>query len=328
MSIFLTGATGFLGKNLLRRLLNDGERVSVLVRGASRLGVRHENLTVHEGDLEDRDAVAGAMRGATQVYHVAAAVKEWVKDWSVFDRVNVAAYEQLLNIAADEGALRIVHTSSFMALGHSDGPGIGDETMPRDPDHFHNPYERTKFLAQQIDEKFIQRGAPIVVVQPGVIFGPGEVTEGNIVVVMLRDMATGKFPGIPGHGGQRWCYSFVDDVVEGHLLAMSKGRVGESYVLGGDNVTLDELVDLASKHLGRKVPRRHLPLGLLRVSARMMEWGARLTGKPPMLTAGKVGVLEHNWAYSSEKAVRELGYRPTPFPKALGKRWRGCVPRA
>jgi len=267
--------------------------------------------------LTDPDSVAAAMKGARRVYHVAAAVKEWVRDWSVFDRVNVEAYESLLNIAMNEGVERIVHTSSFMALGHSDRDTVADETLRHEPDHFHNPYERTKLQASLLDEKYAQKGAPIVTVITGVIFGPGELTAGNLVVEMFIDMAKGKFPGIPGNGKQIWSYSFVRDVADGHILAMKNGKVGESYVLGGENITMNHLIASAANELGIKTPKMHLPLWLLTGSAFFMEQIAKLTGKNPMLTVGKVGVLGHHWAYSSQKAADQLGYAITPFPEAL-----------
>ncbi|MCC6156506.1 MAG: NAD-dependent epimerase/dehydratase family protein [Deltaproteobacteria bacterium] len=323
MTTLLTGATGFLGKNLLRELLSRGETVRVLVRSPEALGVTHERLEVVPGDLRDDAALDLALAGAKRVYHVAAVVKEWVTDWSIFDRVNVDAYETLLKKAMAAGVERIVHTSSFMAIGHSDANQIADESLEHEPKHFHNPYERTKYLASLVTKRYLDKGAPIVTVLPGVIFGPGELTEGNIVLIMIRDMWAGKFPGIPGDGKKLWSYAFVRDVVAGHVLAMEKGQVGRAYILGGDNVSLDMLVDLAAERLGKKVPKRHIPLGLLSFSAFFMEKIAGMTGKPPMLTRGKVGVLAHNWAYDSTRAKNELGYTITPFEHALEEsiRW-------
>ncbi|MBZ0273323.1 NAD-dependent epimerase/dehydratase family protein [bacterium] len=319
MPVLITGATGFLGKNLLKRLLDDGEEVVALVRNPAALGVTHDRLSVIGGDFTDRAAVSDALGRVDRAYHVAAAVKEWVRDWTVFDRVNVDAWRAFLDIAADKGVSRIVYTSSFMALGNSDRVGVGDETLEHEPDHFHNPYERTKALAARITREYAARGAPVVTVMPGVIFGPGELTEGNLVVQMLIDMTRGKFPGIPGSGKQKWCYAFVEDVVEGHVLAMQKGRAGERYILGGENIDLDTFVDVAARLLERKVPRRHVPLGLLTASAHLMETWARIAGGTPMMTVGKAGVLRHHWAYSSEKAVAEIGYRVTSFEKALAR---------
>lgn len=317
MSVFLSGATGFLGGKLLKRLLEEGESVRVLVRKPSAFDLKSERLKIVQGDLCDPEALEEALGDASRVYHLAAAVKEWVKDWTVFERVNVDGFESLLKIAMARGVERVVYTSSFMALGHSDLRGVGDENLVHEAKHFHNPYEKTKHQAFLIGQDYLQRGAPLITVIPGVIFGPGELTEGNLIVQMLRDMAHNRFPGIPGDGKKLWSYAFVDDVVEGHLSAMRKGKIGERYILGGENISLNSFVDQARKHLGVKVPTRHLPLKLLDISAFFMERLARLTGKPPLLTRGKVGVLAHSWAYSSEKAVEQLDYRITPFEEAL-----------
>jgi NAD+-dependent farnesol dehydrogenase len=331
MTTLITGATGFLGKNLLTMLLENGEKVRALVRNPDALGVRHDNLEIFKGDLTDPISLSTAVKGASRIYHVAAAVKEWVKDWSIFQRVNVDAFEALLTIAGAEGVERVVYTSSFFALGHTDRQRIADESLVHEPEHHHNPYERTKYLAYQIAKKYASQGIPIVTMMPGVIFGPGELTEGNLVVGMLMDMVRGKFPGIPGDGKKLWAYSFVRDVARGHILAMEKGTLGETYILGGDNIDLNYFVDVAARELRVKVPRIHLPLGLLDVSAWFMEVIAKWTGKPPMLTRGKVGVLAHNWAYSSKKAQDQLGYTITPFDEGMAEtvRWmreKGLLP--
>ncbi|MCB9479832.1 MAG: NAD-dependent epimerase/dehydratase family protein [Deltaproteobacteria bacterium] len=333
MSTLITGATGYLGARLLRRLLDDGEQVRALVRDPNRLGIEHPNLEIVRGDMLDADSLARAVHGCARVYHAAAVVKEWVTDWSIFERVNVDAYETLLKICRSEGVERVVHTSSFMAIGQTDdAPGrIADETTEHEPHHHHNPYERTKYLAHLVTKKYVEAGVPIVTVNPGVIYGPGPVTEGNLVGGMIIDMTRHRFPGVPGNGKTRWCYAYVDDVVNGHVQAMAKGRVGERYILGGENVTLDEFVERAKDELGRWVPTMHLPLFLLMIGAHGMEQVAKLTGKAPMLTVGKVGVIKHNWAYSSAKAEQELGYAITPFAEGIRRtvadlRERGLVP--
>jgi NAD+-dependent farnesol dehydrogenase len=319
MSTLLTGATGFLGNNLLRRLLDDGNQVRVLVRNPKALGVESDKLTIIQGDLRDAEAVEKAVDGAKRIFHVAAVVKEWVKDWSIFQRVNVDAWETLLKTAQRAGVQRIVHTSSFFALGQTDAATVADESLRHEPDHFHNPYEQTKYLASKITADYVGSGVPVISVIPGFIFGPGAMTEGNMIAKTLQDMGRGKFPGIPGDGEKQWTYSFAGDVVNGHILAMEKGSVGQSYILGGENHTLNEFVEVAQKHLGRKIPKRHLPLGLLKFSAFFLEKIANATGKPPMLTRNTVATLRHNWAYSSQKAIDELGYTITPFDEAILK---------
>ncbi len=317
MTTLITGATGFLGGNLLRRLLADGGQVRALVRNPNDLKIKSDNLTVMQGDLRDVEAVERAVDGARRIYHTAAVVKEWVKDESIFERVNVDAYETLLKTAQRAGVRRIVYTSSFFALGRTDKDGVADENLRHEPDHFHSPYERSKFLAAKITAEYVDKGVPVVSVIPGFIFGPGPMTEGNMITAMLRDMGIGKFPGIPGDGEKLWTYSYVNDVVDGHVLAMQKGRVGQSYILGGENISLNEFVGIAGKHLKRKVKKRHISLRTLLITALIFEQIAKLTGKPPMITRNTAASLKHHWAYSTQKAVSDLGYTITPFEEAI-----------
>lgn len=331
--VFLTGGTGYLGGNVARRLLSRGHEVRALARkGSPAEGLRgKKGVTLVEGDLAEPEGFAAALRGCDALYHVGAVVKEWVKDWSIFDRVNVDAPPRLFLLARDAGVRKIVYTSSFFAIGPSDrGPGcVADETTTHEPGHYHNAYERTKALALPRVAGTVRQGAPVVTVCPGMIYGPGEVTEGNFVVNLLLDVGKGKLPGLPGDGSKMWSYVHVDDVVSGHLLAMEKGRVGESYILGGENVPLRNLFLEYEKLTGVRAPRRRLPFLLLK-SVAACEQALALFGRRPNLTIGKVGINEHHWAYSSAKAERELGYRFRPFAQGLAElvawmRERGLV---
>ncbi|MDP8256443.1 MAG: NAD-dependent epimerase/dehydratase family protein [Candidatus Alcyoniella australis] len=319
MTTLITGSTGFVGKLLLKRLLLEGQQVRALVRDPSKLGnlVDHPALEIFQADLEQFDRLPAALQGIDRLYHSAAVVKEWVRDWSVFDRVNVKAHRRLLDAALDAGVKRIVHTSSFIALGHSDGPGVADETAQHEPGHFHNPYERTKYQAMRISEELAAQGAPIVMVLPGIVFGPGELTQGNLIVNMLSDWAAGRLPALPGPCDKPWSYAYVGDVVNGHMFAMERGKLGERYILGGENKTMDQLFAKAAQLSGRKPPRLHLPLWLLKGSAAMLAGLGNTLRFTPPLVPGTVGVAEHAWAYSSQKAIDELGYTITPFDQAL-----------
>ena len=319
MTTLITGATGFLGSHLLELLNAKGEPVRVFARSPEKLGEmgQKENVQIIPGDLDDPEAIYEAMRGVKRVYHPAAAVYEWVKDWSVFERINVLAWENIIKAAISTGVERIVYTSSFMALGPSDEEGEGDETLIHEPDHFHNPYEKTKVEGYQVAQKFIEAGAPIVVLCPGVIFGPGPLTEGNFAVELIRQMANGELPGIPGKGKTRWCFSYVEDVANGHLAAMENGRIGETYILGGENRQFIELIDIVCNLGGITKPKKNIPLWIMTLGALAMELVAKSTGKAPMITRGRVGVMRHDWAYSSRRAVRELDYKMTDFGQAV-----------
>ncbi len=319
---FLTGGTGYLGGNLARRLSRDGHAVRALARKGSRVsGIeRLPGVTIVEGDLAAPEGFSSALRGCDGLFHVGAVVKEWVEDWSIFDRVNVDAPPRLFRLARDAGVKKIVYTSSFFAIGPSDRGqgGVVDETTTHEDGHWHNEYERTKALALPRVLETARAGAPVVTVCPGMIYGPGEVTEGNFVVNLLVDVARGKLPGLPGDGSKMWSYVHVDDVVQGHLLAMEKGRPGEVYILGGDNVALRDLFLEFERLTGVRAPRRKLPFFLLKAVG-AIEQALAVLGRRPNLTIGKVAINEHHWAYSSAKAERELGFAHRPFAEGLAQ---------
>ena len=320
MAVFVTGGTGFLGKNLVRELVRRGERVRLLARDPARArDVAGPAVEVVPGDLVDTDAVRSGLEGCERVFHVASLVKEWTRDSSIFDRVNVKAFRTLLEATREAGVKRIVYTSSFMAIGRSDrnSNGIADESLEHEAGHYHNPYERSKAEALALAMREAKNGLPIVVVVPGVIYGPGELTEGNIVVRILRDHLRGKLPGIPGNGSRRWSYAYVDDVVRGHLLAMEAGRLGERYILGGENASMNELFEVFAEVSGTKPLRRHVPYGILKTVAVLEEGKAKLGLGTPRITRGFVEIQKHDWAYDSSKAKRELGYTITPLREGL-----------
>ncbi len=320
MRVLVTGATGFVGKNLVRELLRHDYEVAILARRTSDLtGLPVNSVDVRWGDITDPAAVRDALDGVEAAFHLAALVKEWVPRNQLYWEVNVEALQTLLRASVEFSLERVVYTSSFMAIGSSDGLDEADESTTHAPNHFSNLYERTKYEAGLVAQRFAKGGAPIVTICPGVVYGPGDLTEGNIMVRHLRDFLTGNLPGIPGDGSQRWCFSYIDDVVAGHRLAMEKGKAGERYVLGGENAPLREFFNIAMELSGTTTPPRQVPFLLLEAVAALGEVKAALTRKPPSVALGAVRAYKHNWAYSSEKAVAELGYAVTPLREGIAR---------
>lgn len=318
MTTLITGATGYVGSAVLKLLLEKNERLRIFTRSPKKLEhlAGREGVEILSGDLDDPEDIGAAVKGISKIYHCAAVVTEWVTDPTVFEQINVLAVENLIKAALLENVGRIVYTSSFMALGPS-GDNTGNESLVHDPKHFHNIYERTKYNGYQTAKKYAEGGAPLVIVSPGVVFGPGPVTEGNFSVGIMQKIADKSMPALPGGGKTTWSFSFVEDVAQGHLLAMEKGTDGENYILGGENQPLSIFIESACDMTGIQAPKRSVPLFVLWLAAAGMELAAKLSKKPPMITKGQVGVMKHNWAYTSEKAEKELGYAITPFPQAL-----------
>jgi len=310
----LTGGTGFLGKSVARALAARGHALRLLARAASDLSGLPAEAEIVRGDVTDGEGLRRAAAGCDAVVHMAALVKMWVPDRGRFEAVNVGGFRNALAAARAAGA-RLVYTSSFIAVGPA-GPEPADESRVHAGDRFRNAYERTKARADAAAREAAALGADIVILYPGVVYGPGDLTDGNLVVKMVADHLRGRLPGIVGPGDRLWSYAFVDDVAEGHGLALERGRKGERYFLAGENATLGQLFATLERLAGARPPRR-IPYGLASALGRAMFLWAELTGHPPALTHEVVEVFREHWAYRSEKAERELGYRPRPLAEGL-----------
>ena len=315
MQILITGVSGFLGGRLAQAFSRAGHAVRGLVRDPSRWTDRPAGAEVATGDVVERATIAAAAEGCEAIVHAAALVKLWVRDRRSFDRVNVDGLANVLSVARERGA-RVLWASSFFALGPTDGR-ILDVDDPRMTERFCTPYERTKWIADQLARRVPASDVDLVRLYPGILFGPGSLTEGNYVVRMLAQHARGKLPGLLGRTDLRQCLAFVDDVAEGFVLALERAAPGSGYVLGGENVTTAELFARFARLTGVTPPRRIIPFGIATALGAAQRAFARLTGVTPQLTDESVEVYKHEWAYTSERAVRDLDYRITPFDEAL-----------
>jgi len=315
VKVLLTGGTGFLGKNVAHRLAAAGHRLRFLVRpGSVREGLP-EGAEFAPGDVTDQDSVRRAAEGCQGVMHMAALVKMWVPDRDRFDAVNLGGLLNALAAAREQGA-RLVYTSSFIAVGPT-GAAPADESQHHSGRNYGNDYERTKAAADGLAQQAADQGQDVVRVYPGVVYGPGELTDGNLVVKTLLDHLRGKVPGIIGPGDRCWSYAYVEDVAEGHLLALEKGGSGQRYFLAGDNVDMTGYYALVAELTGVRPPRLHIPYAAAWTMGLGMWGWAELTGQEPKLTHQVVNVFRNHWSYSSAKAERELGYRVRPLREGL-----------
>jgi farnesol dehydrogenase len=316
LKVLVVGSTGFLGKSVARRLARAGHALRLLARSGSNLEGLPTDAEIVRGDVTDPASLDRAADGCDAIVHMAAMVKMWTPDRAVFDRVNVGGLQNVL-AAAERARARVVYTSSFMALGPA-GPVPGDESLVH-PGRPRNDYERTKAAADVVAREAAAAGRDVVILYPGVVYGPGDVTDGNIVVKMVTDHLAGKMPGIVGPGDRLWSYSYVEDVADGHLSALERGRAGERYVLAGENVTMDGLFRTLQEVANVRPPRIHIPFAVASALGYACVLWAEMTGHPPLLTHEVVGVFREHWAYSSAKAERELGYRPRPLREGLAQ---------
>src|SRR5678815_5090123 len=283
MKIFITGGTGFLGKRVAARLAQAGHEVRALARPSSPRQSFPSGITVTPGDVTDIDSLVKGATGCDAVVHSAALVKMWVRDRGEFDRINVGGLRNILEASRRTGVKRILYTSSFIALGPTDGR-VADETQVHSPTGHHNDYERTKAAADVVAREAAATGAPLVIVYPGVVYGAGEMTDGSLMTRTVLDFMNRHVPGFMGSGDQRICYAVIDDVVEGHLLALERAAPGSRIILPASSITQN---------------------GMCRV------------GAEPLITDEVVRIYRHDWAYRSDRAVSELGYRITPLEEGL-----------
>jgi len=320
MKILVTGGTGFLGRRIVSELTPRHE-LRLLVRPKASRERFPAGVEFAPGDVTDRASLDKAMAGCDAVVHAAALVKILAPP-SEFDRINLGGIENVLRAAEEAGTVgKVVYVSSFIALGPTEnGPGrMLDESAEILDREWINDYERTKATADRRARRAIAEGAPLNVVYPGVIYGPGEMTEGNIVVRHVLDLIRRKLPALIGSPDRRWNYVFVDDVARGVGLALEKGAPGGRYVLGGENVTLGEFYGLVERLTGVPVPKRRMPDGLAKAAGALQKGFAKLTGGTPQLTPDLVEIYRHDWAYRSDRAERELGYTWRTLEQGLGQ---------
>lgn len=322
MKILVTGGTGFLGRRVVSELAPRHSLRLLVRRGSSRERFP-EGMEFAEGDVTDRTSLVKAIAGCDAVVHAAALVKILAPK-EQFDRINVGGLENVLAAAESAAAgsvERMLYVSSFMALGPTEnGPGgMLDETAnDRGGDRaWINDYERTKALSDRLARRAIAAGAPLDVVYPGVIYGPGEMTEGNIVLRHVLDLVNGRLPGLIGKPERRWNYVYVDDVAKGIALALEKPKPGGRWVLGGENVLQKDFYDLVGRLTGAKIPTLRFPDWLAKTAGAAQKAWAGLRGTTPQLTPDLVDVYRHDWAYDSAHAEKELGYRSRPLSEGL-----------
>ena len=307
--ILLTCGTGLLGRWILRALSARGLPVRLLARDpAAAAGLARAGVDAVRGAVTDRAAGARACAGAAAVIHAPAAVSSWERDPRTFDRVNVEGLRAVALSARAAGAAPLVAVSSFFALGPTDGI-TGDESLSGGPrGRFSNDYERTKTLAEAEGRALLERGHPVITVYPGVLYGPGPRRESNLVGALLEEAGAGRLKGLPGGGDRRWCFTYVEDAGEGVVRALEGAAPGDRFVLGGENATLRGFFDRVEESGGPAVPRRRIPYAAMSALGAASEWLAGLGGPRPKITRGAAAVFRREWAYSSRRAARALGW--------------------
>lgn len=309
MKAFITGSTGFIGSHLVKDLLAHGYEVGVLARDVDRARALFPGVQVTRGDITDRESMRPGMSGADAVFHVAAwyTIGVGKKDRERMYRINVEGTRNTLELATELGVRKIVYTSTVGVYGHTHGQ-IVDESYKADGRHFQSEYERTKYSAHyEVAVPLQQRGAPVVIVCPGLVYGPGDTSQMRMLLQLYARRLLWMMTG--ADSGLTWAY--VDDIVTGHRLAAEKGRPGETYNLAGPALTYREFFNACERATGIPAPRLWLPDQLIEVSARVLR---------PVLP-GLAELAENltglSYLARADKAKRELGWNPRSVEEGI-----------
>jgi dihydroflavonol-4-reductase len=311
----ITGATGFVGSAVARALAARGHAVRVLVRPASnRANLAGLAATVVEGDLTDPASLARAVEGCRALFHVAADYRIWVPDPAAMLRANVDGTVALMRAAQAAGVERIVYCSSVAALGLTKDGTEADETTPVSEASVIGIYKKSKYRAEQAVLRLVrEEGLPAVIVNPAAPIGPRDIKP-TPTGRMIADTAAGRMPAYVETGLN---VVHVDDVAEGHLLAFERGRIGERYILGSENLTMAQILALVDEATGRRQRRVRLPTQLLWPLALGCESLARLGGTAPLVSTDELRMARKLMFFSSAKARAELGFSPRPAREAI-----------
>ncbi len=304
MKVLLTGGTGYLGRSVARALAHRGHDVVVFARTASRSGVPGVPV---DGDVRDRDALARAAAGCDAVVHAAALVSIWRRRRADFDDVNVGGLRNAIDAAAAAGIGRFVYVSSFLALPPAGSQGTIEA----------NDYQRTKIEADRAADAAQHAGAPLIRVYPGVIYGPGAETEGNLLGRLVRDHLRRRLPGLIGPE-RIWSFAFVDDVAGGICAALERGAIGARYMLGGENAPQLRAFEIVERLTRRRPPMR-IPYPAADLLGLLEELRVSAFGGSPLVTRGAVEIFRHDWPLSSDAAIRDLGYAITPLAEGIAR---------
>lgn len=313
--VLITGASGFVGSAVLRALDGRGLTLRAMVRSSSpRDNLAGVDCEVVEGDMRHTADVCHALEGVRWLYHVAADYRLWARDPLDIVRANLEGTRTVMEAALSRGVERIVYTSSVATLRAPDQPIPIDETAPLAEGEGIGAYKESKVAAERLVERLVaERNLPAVIVMPSTPIGPRDIKPtptGRIVV----EAAMGRIPAFVDTGLN---LVHVDDVAAGHILAMANGRIGERYILGGQDASLREMLAVIAELTGRKAPTVNLPRTPLYPLAWAAEAVAQITGKEPMLTRDSLKMASHHMFFTSAKAERELGYTARPYRQAL-----------
>lgn len=317
MSIFITGGTGYIGAHLLKRLADSGEKIHVLVRSEKKAtNIKHPNVAIFEGDIMNKDSIRDAMQGCNKVYHLAAFAKVWAKDPKIYFDINVTATVNILEVAQELEVSKVIVTSTAGVYGASVSDDI-TETYVRDFDFF-NEYESSKAISESRIKDFVIAGLDVSIVSPTRVYGPYLFGQPQSVTQLIHKYVKGNWRIIPGDGTKIGNYVFVDDVIDGHILAMKKGQKGHTYILGGENHDYNSFFKILAIESGIHRKMIKLPIGFQMLFSRIQLMKIPFGGTP-LITPKWIAKGKYDWKVDANKAINELGLKVTSLQDGVKK---------
>jgi farnesol dehydrogenase len=319
MRVFITGGTGFIGSRLTEKLISENYEVTLLARNPSAtLFAGNDKVNIIKGDLSDKSALLEGMKDCDWVFHLAAWAKPSFKDPKIVTGINIDGTVNVFEAALENHVKKVVFTSTGGTMSYShDGNPVDENTNP--VPILHTLYEKTKAEAEKIAILYSKKGLAVITVNPTRVYGPGKLTESNSMTKIIRLYISGLWRIIPGNGKSIGNYVFIDDVIEGHILAALFGRSGERYILGGENHSFLSLFGIIGETSGKRRILVNLPAGLMKRIIKGFIFISKISGSPPAITMDWLDKYLNNWIMSSNKASKELGYKITPLSEGVSR---------
>ena len=316
MRVLLTGATGFVGSAILRQLIRRGDTVRTLVRSTSdQRNLRDIDCEVYLGDINDLDSIKTAISDCQVLFHVAADYRLWAPNPDEITKTNIIGTQNIMNAARTANIEKIIYTSSVATLGKNDNGMPANENTPSYIENMIGAYKRSKFIAEQhVQQMISEQSLPAIIVNPSAPVGPRDLKPtptGRLIV----KAAKGEIPAFINTGLN---IVHVDDVAIGHIKALDKGKIGERYILGGENLPLENILKLVSEFYGNKAPKIRVPPNIVLPIAYLIQVWAKITkSQEPFITVNGVKMSRQKMYYTSDKAESELGYKFRPAKEAI-----------
>jgi len=314
VNILITGGTGFIGVHLVKKLHDLGHKLRLLIRKSSNISPFQDLKKIDYvlGDVSHIETIYNAIEDIDLIFHLAAYTRMWARDKAIFEETNIKGTENIAKVVLERG-IRLIYISSFIALGATTAKPV-DEFFESE-DGLLLDYAITKFQAKKVIRECIKKGLNATIFYPGIVFGSGDF---NTFGQTILDITRQKFLGCPGKGDSIGSFVYVNDVIECLVSVIERNDLkGEEFILGGVNIKIGDWLNLISEIAGNKKKPRHFPMSVAKFYGWLCEFKTKITKKMPYTNRSTIKMLNHNWSYNSDKAIKMLNYKITQLDVGL-----------